>query len=157
MNSKYRMSYEPMRSFERSGARYWGYLLLVFIFLVTINSGCFSKCLCYKLPGEYGSPNRAYCQDFSTIVNRYITDPESISDKESRLGLAKDLLKLMKSCKSLQCVDNIIQNPANTDLEDLRSKFFALRERNRFDSLSESDRVELIKCGFNTAIKAGVQ
>jgi hypothetical protein len=133
-------------------------LLVILLVAVALSSwlSCNNSCLCHKLPGDYGSPNRVYCQDFSGLVTYYVTDPEQVSERENRLQLIVELYEAIGSCSTFDCIDGIIRNVDDSELYDLRDEYFNMREQDRFNTLSESERVKLIKCGFNTAINTGV-
>lgn len=139
--------------------------LLLFICLAVLLTGCNNgvteKLCCQDDSHVQSGPDRQYCLNHTDAVRLWIQTPTDTSDQRVRLNAFKVAYVTIDGCATLACIEAALVADVSTDgLWDRYEDEHADAEDQLVRSnitLTDSRRVELVKCGFDHAIQIDIQ
>jgi hypothetical protein len=128
-------------------------LIVLVVVPAVIQSGCggYKNDLCC-LEYSPGSDQATYCNNFRNAALKFIDETVNKNMKEDRLDEFRAFYHVIEKCRTAECVDSAVDAanymPGFKELYD-NERWFSERDTD----VSDSQKAELILCGFRDAIE----
>ena len=129
-------------------------VLLAFLVTVTALNGCWPfpshKLCCEQYSVE--SNQATYCNNHRDALMKYVRDTDDDSVMRTRLGQMEVFYELVEDCKTVECIEIGVGDPATPD--EFAERYQTEHDYAERDALvPENEKAKLILCGFKHAIE----